>query len=262
TLVDGAVNIFIWLPHHTLYVQPVESIESVNITTNSFDAEQGMAGGAAITVATRSGTNDIHGSGFWFHDNQHFASAPYFKTSTYVKPVSIFNQFGGTVGGPIKKDKLFYFFSFERTLQRTGNSSNLSTAPAEFREGDFSKWTSYAIVRDPASSATVAGRQPFANNIVPKNRFSPIFDPIQRLAPLPNQVSPTDANNLQGTYLAQGPLKLNRNNYDIKGNYNWTQKMMVWAKLSRMDAPVQGATHSAMRWAGPRWGRTDSATRT
>jgi hypothetical protein len=61
TLVDGAVNIFIWLPHHTVYVQPVESIENVNITTNSFDAEQGMAGGAAITVATKSGTNDIHG---------------------------------------------------------------------------------------------------------------------------------------------------------------------------------------------------------
>ena len=254
TLVDGAVNIFIWLPHHTLYVQPVESIESVNITTNSFDAEQGMAGGAAITVATRSGTNDIHGSGFWFHDNQHFASAPYFKTSTYVKPVSIFNQFGGTVGGPIKKDKLFYFFSFERTLQRTGNSSNLSTAPAEFREGDFSKWASYAIVRDPASSTTVAGRQPFANNVVPKNRFSPIFDPIQRLAPLPNQVSPTDANNLQGTYLAQGPLKLNRNNYDIKGNYNWTQKLMVWAKLSRMDSPVQGVYAFGDALGGPALG--------
>jgi hypothetical protein len=57
-------------------VQPVESIETVNISTNSFDAEQGMAGGAAITVATKSGTNEMHGTGFWFHNNQHLNTAP------------------------------------------------------------------------------------------------------------------------------------------------------------------------------------------
>ncbi|MGH9674003.1 MAG: TonB-dependent receptor, partial [Bryobacteraceae bacterium] len=253
TLVDGAVNIFIWLPHHTVYVQPVESIDSVNITTNAMDAEQGMAGGAAITVATRSGTNEIHGSGFWFHDNQHFNSSPYFKTSTFVKPVSIFNQFGGTVGGPVKKDKIFYFFSFERTLERTGASGNFAVAPPEFREGDFSRWlaNNYAIVRDPASSTTVAGRTPFGGNIVPKNRFSPIFDAIQRLAPPPNQVSPTDVNNLQGTYFVSGPLKLNRNNYDIKGNYNPTQNLMVWAKYSRMDSPVTGKYAFGEALGGP-----------
>src|SRR5262249_49712993 len=115
TLVDGAVNTFIWLPHHTLYVQPVESIETVNVTTGSFDAEQGMAGGAAITVATKSRTNSVHGSGFWFHANQHFYAGAFIKSQTFRKPVETFNQGGGTIGGPVKKDKLFYFFSFERT---------------------------------------------------------------------------------------------------------------------------------------------------
>ena len=89
TLVDGAANTFIWLPHHTDYVQPVESIDTVNVTTGSFDAEQGMAGGAAITVATKSGTNEFHGVAFWFHNNQHFnSSTQYMRTSTYVKPLS------------------------------------------------------------------------------------------------------------------------------------------------------------------------------
>ncbi len=129
TLTDGAVNIFIWLPHHTVYVQPVESIESVNISTASFDAEQGMAGGAAITVTTKSGTNEIHGSAFWYHDNQHLKSEPYFRARGFVKPKSIFNQGGGTIGGPIKKDKLFYFLSYERTMQRLGASGNFSTPP-------------------------------------------------------------------------------------------------------------------------------------
>ena len=63
TRVDGAINVYIWLPHHTLYNPPVEAIDNVNISTSSFDAEQGMAGGAAVTVSTKSGTNEIHGSG-------------------------------------------------------------------------------------------------------------------------------------------------------------------------------------------------------
>src|SRR6266545_6609421 len=105
TLVDGAVNTFIWLPHHTLYVQPAESIETVNISTGSFDAEQGMSGGAAITVATKSGTNQLHGVGFWYHNNQHFnSSTQYFRTAAYVKPLSILNQGGGTISGPIRKN--------------------------------------------------------------------------------------------------------------------------------------------------------------
>jgi outer membrane receptor protein involved in Fe transport len=250
TLTDGAVNIFIWLPHHSAYVTPIEAVETVNITTGSMDAEQGQAGGAAITVVTKSGTNELHGSGFWYHDNQHFLAQPYYRSATFKKPLSIFNQFGGTVGGPIKKDKLFYFFSFERTVQRLGASGNYSVPPAEFRVGDFSKWpgctvcgAAFSVVYDPA---TMVGtdprtRTPFPGNIVPRNRISPIFDAIQQLAPLPNQVSPTDIpNNLSGNFAAAGTLKFNRNNYDIKTNWNPSSKMVVWGKLSRLGAPVSG----------------------
>jgi hypothetical protein len=69
TRIDGATSVMTWLPHHSLYVPPAESIEAVNISTNNFDAEQGLAGGAAITVTTKSGTNQIHGSAFWFNNN-------------------------------------------------------------------------------------------------------------------------------------------------------------------------------------------------
>ncbi|MDP3000400.1 MAG: carboxypeptidase regulatory-like domain-containing protein [Bryobacterales bacterium] len=248
TLTDGAVNIFIWLPHHTAYVQPVESIEAVNISTGSLDAEQGLAGGAAITVVTKSGTNEVHGSGFWFHNNQRLLSEPYYRAAGFKKPVDIFNQFGGTIGGPIKKDKLFYFFSYERTMYRQGGSGNWSTPPAEFRVGDFSSWpgctvcgSAYSVVYDPASSPTPAQRQPFPNNQIPRARISPIFDAIQKLIPVPNQKSPTDlANNLGGNFGAAGTLKYNRNNYDIKGNWNASPKLVIWGKLSRMGAPVTG----------------------
>jgi hypothetical protein len=261
TLTDGAVNIFIWLPHHTAYVQPVESIDTVNISTNAFDAEQGMAGGAAITVATKSGTNDVHGSGFWFHNNQHLLSAPYYRAPGFKKPVDIFNQFGGTVGGPVKKDKLFYFFSFERTLYRQGASGNYSVPPAEFRAGDFSRWpgctqcgAAYSVVYDPASASTPAQRRAFPNNQIPRSRIHPIFDSIQKLIPLPNQVSPTDLlNNLSGNFGASGTLKFNRNNYDIKGNWNASPQLAVWGKLSRMGAPVTGK-HIFGEMVGPNLG--------
>src|SRR5260370_203897 len=111
TLTDGAVNINIWLPHHVAYVQPVESIETVNISTSSFDADQGMACGAAVTLVTKSGTNELHGTAWWFHTDQHLQSAgQYFRSSAYIKPLNILNIGGGNIGGPIKKEKLLFFF--------------------------------------------------------------------------------------------------------------------------------------------------------
>ena len=98
--VDGATNVFIWLPHHMVYVPPVESISTVNITTGSFDAEQGMAGGAAVTVATKSGTNEFHGVAFHYHDNHRLKTRNFFLPPTSGKAKSIFNIFGGTLGGP------------------------------------------------------------------------------------------------------------------------------------------------------------------
>jgi hypothetical protein len=243
TLTDGAVNINIWLPHHVAYVQPVESIETVNISTNSFDAEQGMAGGAAITVTTKSGTNELHGVAFWFHNNNRLNTAPYFRSATFKMPKTTQNIAGGTLGGPIKKDKLFYFFSFERTQEGTGYSGNYSVAPADFRNGDFSKWASYSIVYDPASAPAnqAANRIPFPNNIVPKDRWNSIFPNIYSKMPAPNQISPTDPNNLQGNYFAAGILTLKRSQYDFKSNWAATSKLMIWGKYSRMDAPVSGA---------------------
>src|SRR4051812_48195488 len=78
TRVDGAGDVFVWLPHHTAYVPPSETIETVNITTDSFDAEQGMAGGAAVTVTTKSGTNQYHGVLFAFWDNNNLQARNFF----------------------------------------------------------------------------------------------------------------------------------------------------------------------------------------
>ncbi len=243
TRVDGAANVFLWLPHHTLYNPPVEAIQEVNVTTASFDAEQGMAGGAAVTVTTKSGTNDFHGVGFWYHDNQHLKSRPYFFRQPKM-PVGINNIAGGTLGGPIVKNRLFFFGSYERTMQRGGNTDNLSVPPEDMRRGDFSRYLSGGagwIVYDPLTgNPDGTGRTPFQNNIIPSGRISPIFQRIQSMAPLPNQTG-SGLFNLSQNFGFGNTVKLDRDQYDLKVNWNATSNLMVWGKYSRMDGLVFGA---------------------
>ena len=99
TRIDGATSVNLWLPHHTGYVMPAEMVETVNVTTSAGDAEQGMAGGAAVTLITKSGTNQIRGSLFEYHDNQHLKARNFFQAAGVDKPLSIYNNYGGTIGG-------------------------------------------------------------------------------------------------------------------------------------------------------------------
>src|SRR5712691_3333122 len=108
TRLDGTTNIYIWLPHHAVYVAPAETVETVNVTTNNFDAEQGMAGGAAVSVLTKSGTNEFHGSGFALHEDQGLRARNFFNTASRDLPSfkSHRNIDGATLGGPVIKNKL------------------------------------------------------------------------------------------------------------------------------------------------------------
>jgi Carboxypeptidase regulatory-like domain len=140
TRVDGSANILVTLPHHTVYVPPVESIQEVNISTNNFDAEQGITGGAAVTVTTKSGTNEFHGGAFALHQNAAFRSFLWDenRAGVKIKPKGIRNIDGANIGGPIKKNKLFFFANWEGTFERSGFSSLFSVPTADLRAGDFS----------------------------------------------------------------------------------------------------------------------------
>ena len=109
--IDGAGSKSVWMRMTAAFAPALESIETVNVVTNSFDAEQGLAGGAAISVNIKTGTNAMHGAAFEYHTDNAIKSRSYFLPANQRKPKMVFNQFGGTLGGPIKKDKLFYFGS-------------------------------------------------------------------------------------------------------------------------------------------------------
>lgn len=233
TRLDGATNVFIWLPHHTVYVPPAETIETVNISTASFDAEQGMAGGAAITVTTKSGTNEFHGSAFAFHENSKWGAKNFFFRDPKT-PKSIRNIDGFTFGGPIRKNKLFFFGGWEGTRERV-NRNALFTVPTEDqRRGDFSRFNT--TIYDPATgNPDGSGRTPFPNNVIPLSRQSSITRKIQDLVPLPN-ISGEVASN----FFNSATQAMNRDNYDVKINWNRTPAHQIWGKYSAMDAQVTG----------------------
>ena len=131
--IDGASMNQVWLNHLTAYVPAIEAIDTVNVVTNSFDAEQGIAGGAAVNVIIKSGTNELHGSAFEFNSNNDLKAKPFFLPVGQNKPKYILNEFGGTAGGPIVRNKLFFFGSYEGTLDRETGATFTTVPTADSR---------------------------------------------------------------------------------------------------------------------------------
>ncbi len=245
TRIDGAASINIWLPHHVGYVAPAETIEAVNITTTAPDAEQGMAGGAAVALVTKSGTNQFHGSLFEFHNNQHLNARNFFATS---KPLSIYNNYGTTLGGPIIHNKLFFFGSWDSTRERAGAVLTAESVPtADQRLGDFSAFlpgtgkaclalaVNCAVIYDPATgNPDGTGRTPFPGNMIPGNRISTAAQKIQGYLPLPNQAG------YAGNFAIGGTPALNRDFVDAKLNWNPNDRHQIYVKYGRMWATVSG----------------------
>jgi Carboxypeptidase regulatory-like domain/TonB dependent receptor-like, beta-barrel len=235
TRLDGATSVNIWLPHHSAYVPPAESIQEVNVSTNNFDAEQGMAGGAAIQVITKSGTNEIHGSAFAYHDNHVFQARNLFQAVNLGKnkPKNLRTIPGGTIGGPIIKDKLFFFGSFEGLLERTIRQGRFTVPTDPQREGDFSSFGT-AIYDPLTGNPDGSGRTQFANNRIPTNRFHPVAQKLLALIPRAN-LEGTTAN-----FFNSAPQTIDRYNYDVKVNWNRNVNHQIWAKWSHMTADVTG----------------------
>lgn len=232
TKLDGAVNVFIWLPHHTVYVPPAETIETVNISTNNFDADQGMAGGAAITVSTKSGTNQIHGAAFGYLENSYLGTKNFFFTDP-KKPKSIRTIPGFVVGGPIKKNKLFYFGGYEGLFERQNRNAFFTLPTAAQMAGDFSG--TGATIYDPTTgNPDGTGRTAFPGDKIPTGRISPIAQKVQALLPTPNQ--PGFGNN----FFNSASQRMNRKNVDFKTDWNPTAKWHVFGRYGYMQADVSG----------------------
>jgi hypothetical protein len=239
--IDGAVSVNIWLPHHAGYISPAETIDTVNASTNNFDADQGMAAGAAITVVTKSGTNELHGSAFWFHNQEGLNANTLFNNAFgLAKPDLSRNIYGGTLGGPILKDKLFFFGSWERFQDRRGFTQTFSVPTERMRNGDFSEVaTAYAgrfQIYDPyTGGAGGAGRTPFPNYTIPANLINPVAKDVLAYYPLPNTNQDLNSNQVMDDYFYDRTIKMDRDNFDVKLTWQRTQAHSLWAKFGMLD---------------------------
>jgi hypothetical protein len=236
TRIDGVSTAHIQLPHVASYVPTLESIEEVNIVTSSMDAEQGLAGGAAINVQTKSGTNVLRGSAFEYFTNEHLKAWPMrfddAALNTGDKPEASYHQFGGTVGGPIKQSKAFYFVSYESTRDHRAVDNTVTVPLPAMLRGDLS--LSPTPIYDPLSgNADGSGRTQFrvlpgdpnyalcdtatnpgCLNIIPAARLDQIAQKIASYIPASNIGRERD------NYFVSAPFEFDRQQVDSKVDYN------------------------------------------
>lgn len=223
--IDGASQFDIWLPHIAVYIPSLEAIETVNVVTNSFDAEQGLAGGAAMNVQIKSGTNDFHGSAFWFHTDNSTMAKPRFFPADERNPKYISNQYGGTIGGPIARNKLFFFASFEGSPERSHASGFGDIPTMAMRQGDFSE--SPTPIYDPLTGdPDGSNRTPFPGNIIPENRIHPVSKALLDMLPAPM------FDGISQNYFASGTFEFDRNVLDTKIDWHATDKFNMYGRFS------------------------------
>ena len=212
----------------------VDAVAEFKVVTNNMSAEYGFRMGPKVLVSIKSGSNDLHGSAFEFIRNDKLDATNFFANrSGSIKPTLRQNQFGGTLGGPIIKNKTFGFFSYQGTRIRLGRSF-LSTVPARLtRSGDFSmERRNHNMVFDPESTVgtgSSAVRNPFPNNVIPASRFDPVSTPLLSRYPLPNvQDREFGFNN----YFRAPSDSDDADQYDFRTDHNFSDNDRVFFRMS------------------------------
>jgi hypothetical protein len=222
--IDGASANNVWLPYVAGYVPGLDAIEEVSVVTDNLDVSQGLAGGVAVNVHIKTGGNILHGSAFWYQTNNAFSARPFFLAANERNPKFINNTGGGTIGGPVRKNKLFYFVSYDGHFLGQNAQGTYTVPTPEMRTGDFSLVTRNAIYDPMTGAADGSGRTPFPNNLIPSNRLDAIALKMQGHIPLPNYGSATATSN---NYFATGDAQQQRDTTDAKIDYRPKDKLSI-----------------------------------
>ncbi len=253
-ILDGTDN------RESVLAEPViapnlDAISEMKVTTVGYDAEFGQADQAVISFQTKSGTNDLHGSAFWFRrDNSLTARNPFTQfrpipgTANRFIPPTLWNQFGGSLGGPIRKNKTFIFGDYQGTRQSDGESNLVRVPTAAERNGDLSglKVNIFNPYTDPTcatrtDASSLAARVQFPNNIIPSTCLSAQAQSLlNKFIPLPNVPGATGA---ALNYAASGTGVKNGDAFDIRVDQYQTERLHMFGRYSfqRYDLLSPGA---------------------
>jgi hypothetical protein len=259
------------------YNPNVDALEEVKVVTGNGSSEWGNAGGAIVNATIKSGTNEYHGNAFEFLRNDKLDANGYFNNRTNTKRNALKrNIFGGTFGGPIVRNKAFFFVDYEGTEYRTGGPSSVSVAPASWRTGDLSDILTKSKLQavDPLTGPDIASRTQFPNNQIPLSR---ITNPVAiklfssaALYPLPNNPG-TGALGVSSNYLGSTGNKTSNHQGDAKVDYRPNEKdsyMARWSMgrydqggtLNPLVEQLPGGTYGPTQSAMANWTRTISTT--
>lgn len=235
----------------------LDAVSEMKVTSQNYNAEFGKAVAGLVTAQTKSGSNQFHGNAFEFRrSDAQQARDPFTQsarsslTGRYIAPF-LHNQFGGAIGGPIKKDKLFFFGDYQGLREKTGTTI-LTTVPTALAHssctsgGDCNlsdyinsglQGTPTNQIYDPETNKTATtGRTPFTNNIIPASRLSAPAVNLMKLMPLPNNGS-----NIVDNYLASGSGGFNTNQFDVRIDSQASEKLHAFGRYTRFDSNLAGA---------------------
>jgi hypothetical protein len=250
---------------------PLDAIGEAKILTQSYDAEFGQSVAAVVNAQTKSGTNSFHGDAFDYRRsdaqqarNPFNQSAPYSALTNRLIPPALYSQFGGSLGGPILKNKVFFFGDYQGVRQRNGASAQVTVPTAlahnsclsgtgcDFSEflvptarGEQGQIFNPRVFVDSSGNvvpSTTPGAQPqaFANNFIPNQYLSPQALYLLKLIPLPNAPGTQDgtANNYNGG----GTGVTNQNQFDVRVDYELREGKHVFGRYSYFDNANSAAT--------------------
>ena len=212
------------------YQPSPDAVEQVRVETLNYSAELGNVAGAVVNMVIKSGTNEIRGNGFYYWRDNALAATPW-ATNRAGGRKSDFsrNVFGGTVGGPIVRNKVFFFGDYQGGRDETPPTDAFATVvPDEWRRGDLSSLLPRFVVRDPLTG------QPFPNNQIPVSRFSAFARSLfaeERLYPRPNVARPLA--DFRENYRGRTASKTETNQFDVKLDANASSHDKVYVRYSR-----------------------------
>jgi outer membrane receptor protein involved in Fe transport len=237
----------------------LDAITESQILTQNFDAELGKAVSAIVTVQTKSGTNNFHGSAFDYRrSNAQLARNPFTQSPGQSDvPGGLYSEFGGSVGGPIKKDRAFFFGDYQGQRQRLGTSGaqtvpttllmntclGTQVGPSGIAGCDFSDYRT--PIYDNTSITSPTYHQAYPGNVIPRSQLSPqalaLFKLLQPYKPT-TPVGTSGTTGLAENYSASGQGIFNADQWDARVDFQATQKIHAFGRFSRFTDTLTGAT--------------------
>ena len=215
---------------------PPDALEEMRVMTSAYTAENGRTSGGTISVAVRSGTNVIHGSLYAMERNEDMDANNFFNNLKGVRrPLDRYNQFGGTLSGPVRfpklyngKNKTFFLYNYQNTLTRAPNTVTETVPGAAFKSGDFS--AASIKVYDPLTGTSPS---PFPNNVIPVTRIDSAAAKIMGLVPLPNAAGTLDLANsrsINNFVWPQSPVNTGPR-HSAKLDHAFTDKIRIFGSV-------------------------------